>query len=185
MDDNEIISLYWNRNEQAIVETDIKYGKLCGYIIKNILDNKEDREECINDTYMSVWNTIPPTRPDNFSNYIIKIARHISLKKVRYNTAIKRNINLQESLDELKASVCGKEYIEEELNANLVEKTINDFLATLKKQDVIIFVKRYWYLDSINKISKDLSIKEKTITSKLTRLRNNLKDFFIKEGINV
>ncbi len=185
MEDNEIISLYWERNEQAIVETDLKYGKLCGYVIKNILDNVEDREECINDTYMSVWNAIPPTKPDILSSYILKIARHLALKKVRYNTAIKRNSNLQESLDELNTTICGKEYIEEKLDAQIVEKAINAYLSTLKELDIIIFVKRYWYLDSITKISKDLSMKEKTITSKLTRLRKKLKDYLIEEGIAI
>lgn len=185
MDDVELVNLYFDRDESAIKITNMKYGKLCRYVIGNIISINEDKDECVNDTYLTMWNSIPPTRPHNFSAYISKIARNIALKKYEYLTAGKRNYNMSVSLDELEDCVNGKASLEGVLEGTRIEDAITRFLYKQSKLERIIFVKRYWYFDSINDIAKCFNMNENSVASILFRTRNKLRKFLMKEGIEL
>lgn len=142
MDDLRIIELYFNRDEQAIKETDTKYGKLCHSIAYNILNNHEDSEECVNDTYMSVWNTIPPTRPHNFMSFICKIARNLSLKRLEFMKRKKRSAEIILSLDEL-AAVLPDERYAPDVSDEDVGKLISKFLRSQEEYVRNVFIRSF------------------------------------------
>ena len=182
MDDMQIIELYYERNEQAIVETDIKYGKLCFRIANNILSNNQDSAECVNDTYLSLWNKIPPTRPNNFTAFLCKIARNLSLKKLEFINAGKRNPNMVISLSELEDVLPDKciapKYGEEELG-----KLISDFLRNEKEIVRNVFIRKYYFFDSIGEIAERYSFTESKVKSMLYHTRNKLREYLKKEGV--
>lgn len=146
IDDKKIIELYFERNEQAIKETDIKYGKLCHKIAYNILNNLQDSEECVNDTYLGVWNKIPPTRPDNFKAYISKIVRSISIDKFRKQKAKKRSADMVMALDEL-ADVLPDERYAPGRNDEEIGKSISIFLYKQKEEIRRVFLLKYFILN--------------------------------------
>lgn len=185
MEDNSIIDLYWNRDEQAILETDHKYGKLCFRIAENILKRKEDSEECVNDTYLKVWNSIPDDRPEHFSAYLCMIAKRLALSKYRYNTAEKRNAEASLPYEELSEIVSGKESCESEVMLAELGEAISRFLMTEKKLHRQIFVRRYWYYDSAETIAKAYHISTNTVWSVLSRSRSRLKIYLQKEGYDL
>ncbi len=184
MDDSKIIELYFERNEQAIKETDVKYGKLCYRIAYNILSNREDSEECVNDTYMGAWNAIPPTRPDNFMAFLSKIARNLSLKRLEFLTREKRSAAVFLSLDEL-AAVLQDERFSPEANDEYVGKLISAFLRNQKEDARNVFIRKYFFFDSIEEISVRYSFTESKVKNMLFRTRNKLKEYLIKEGIEL
>ena len=184
MDDLMIIELYFARNEQAINETDIKYGKLCLNMANNILSDNEDSEECVNDTYLSVWNKIPPTRPDNFMAYICKIVRNLSLKKLDFNLAQKRTRKLTVSFSELEDILPDNPTAPENEYENL-GKIISDFLMQEKETSRNVFIRKYYFFDSINDIAKRYSFTESKVKNMLYHSRNRLKKYLEKEGIEV
>ena len=154
MEDEKIIALYWNRNEDAITETSSKYGKLCYLVATNILSSREDSEECVNDTYLGLWNTIPVQRPSRFSVFASRITRNLALKRFEYLSAAKRNPEAVCSLEELGDCVSGKESIESELENRRLEQTIDNFLWQQGEEKRNIFLRRYWYFDSIEAICR-------------------------------
>ncbi|HHV97467.1 MAG TPA: sigma-70 family RNA polymerase sigma factor [Clostridiaceae bacterium] len=184
MDDLMIIELYFARDEQAIKETDVKYGKLCYNLANNILGNNEDSEECVNDTYLSVWNKIPPTRPNNFMAFICKIVRNLSMKKLDFNRALKHTQNITASFSELEEilsytrTVPNCEY--EELG-----KLISNFLRQEKEDARNVFIRRYYFFDSISDIASRYSFTESKVKNMLYRSRNKLREYLKKEGIEV
>lgn len=184
MDDLMIIELYFVRDESAIKETEIKYGKLCFRLANNILSNDEDSEECVNDTYLSVWNKIPPTRPNNFKAFICKIVRNLSLNKLDFNLALKRNKNLMVSLSELDETLpdssVASGYGYEELG-----RLISSFLRQEKEDARNVFIRKYFFCDSINDITKRYSFTESKVKNMLYHTRIKLKDYLKKEGIVV
>lgn len=184
MEDIDIIKLYFERSEKAIEETTKKYYNLCMRISKNILQSREDSEECINDTLMCLWNTIPPRQPNNLSAYICKIARNHSLKKLEYNTAVKRNINVIVSFEELEHVLPSKDATS---NINYVElgELLTKFLKGLKKEQRVVFVRRYYFFDSIVDISKSLSFSESKVKSMLFHTRNKLEKYLREEGYEI
>ena len=182
MEDFQIIALYFARNEAAIHETSVKYGRLCFSIAENILSNMEDSEECVNDTYLGVWNSIPPKKPDNFMAFLCKITRNLSLKRLDYNLAQKRNPELLLSFDELE-SVLADSQIEEKICNEDIGAVISKFLKTQSAENRNIFIRKYWFCDSIKKISDTYGFREQKVKSVLHRTRNRLKDFLKKEGI--
>ncbi len=184
MDDLMIIELYFARNEQAINETDIKYGKLCLNMANNILSDNEDSEECVNDTYLSVWNKIPPTRPDNFMAYICKIVRNLSLKKLDFNLAQKRTRKLTVSFSELEEILPDNHTAPENEYENL-GKIISDFLRQEKEAPRNVFIRKYYFFDSVNDIAKRYSFTESKVKNMLYHSRNRLKKHLRKEGIRV
>ena len=115
LDDSKIIELFFERSEQAIIELSKKYGTICTKVACNILNNKQDAEECVNDAYLGVWNTIPPQRPDSFIGYVCRIVRNLAIKRYHFNTAVKRNSIYDVALDELEECISGKLSVEEQL----------------------------------------------------------------------
>lgn len=184
MDDNKIIELYFSRDEQAITETQDKYGKLIFSIANNILDSRSDSEECVNDTYLGVWNSIPPERPKNFVAYISKIARNLSLKRLEYLSRDKRAKNLTVSLCELEDVLCDSD-IKDGVSDGKISMLISSFLHTQSKEKRVIFIRRYYYFDSIEDISKKYSISQSKVKSMLFHTRRKLKEFLTEEGIQI
>ena len=184
MDDARIIELYFERNEQAITETDTKYGKLCHSIAYNILHNYEDSEECVNDTYVGVWNAIPPTRPYNFMSFICKIARNLSLKRLEFMKREKRCTDVLLSLNELAAVLPDERYAPDVTDED-VGKLISTFLRCQKEDVQTVFIRKYYYFDSIEEIAKHCGFTESKVKNMLFYTRNKLKDFLIKEGVEI
>ena len=153
MDDNQIIELYFARNEQAIRETDTKYGKLCFSIANRILENNEDSEESVNDTYLNAWNTIPPTRPNHFSAFLCKITRLISLKKLEFANAQKRTAAVFVSFEELEGVLQDKK-ISSTTGAEDLGHLISAFLRREKEDARNIFLRKYFFCDSVSEIAE-------------------------------
>ena len=184
MQDNELLQLFLKRSEQAISETADKYGKYALYIADNILPSREDSEECVNDAYVSLWNTIPPAKPASLKAYLARTVRNISLDRLRKNDAKKRGSGvLGEVLDELKEAAADTP--ETVSDANHLADLINGFVAGLEKQQRIVFVKRYWYLSPSKQIARECDISVSAVNTMLHRLRQQLKNYLEKEGYNI
>ena len=186
MDDTAIIELYWTRSETAIEETDNKYGGYCTKIAMNILQNREDSEECVNDTYLKTWEAVPPQRPVIFISFLGRITRNLSLNKYKERNTQKRGgseINLL--LSELEDCIPSGNNTEAEYEASTITKTIDNFLYSVDSSNRIIFVRRYWYADSIESISKRFSMSESKVKSILFRTRSKLKNYLEKEGVMI
>lgn len=183
MEDNKIIDLFWKRSQSAIEEIDNKYGKLCTHIATNILKDIEDTKECINDTYLAAWNSMPDERPNNLSAYICKITRNLALKKYEYNHAKKRNRSVEIAFDELEG-IIGMDYnINEKYQIEEIGKIISDLLRRLSYSDRNIFLRRYWFLDSIKDICERFEISESKAKSSLYRTRMKLSKELVKKGV--
>ena len=184
MDDQQIIDLYFDRKEQAITETDVKYGKLCHSIAYNILSNREDTEECVNDTYIGVWNAIPPTRPNNFMAFVCRIARNLSLKRLEFLKREKRSADVILSLDELSAVLPDERYAPDVSDED-VGRLISQFLRTQKEDVRNVFIRKYYFFDSVKEIAERYSFTESKVKNMLFYTRNKLKDYLIKEGVEI
>lgn len=184
MDDLRIIELYFERDEQAIKETDAKYGKLCHSIAYNILNNHEDSEECVNDTYVGAWNAIPPTRPNNLMSFVCKIVRNLSLKRLEFRKREKRSADVLLSLDEL-AAVLPDERYAPEVSDEDVGKLISKFLRTQKEDVRNVFLRKYYFFDSIGEIAERYGFTESKVKNMLFFTRNKLRDYLIKEGVKI
>ena len=173
MEDQKIIELFFQRSEEALREVSNKYDGICKKISYNILNNIQDVEECVNDTYLVAWNNIPPNQPSPLVTYLCKIARNVSLKKLRYNTAQKRNSYYEMSLSELEECIpSGNSIYAEEKELTQV---IEDFLVSLDKKSRVMFLRRYWFADSISDIAEKFCMKENNVSVKLMRIRKKLK----------
>ncbi|MCR5773544.1 MAG: sigma-70 family RNA polymerase sigma factor [Lachnospiraceae bacterium] len=182
MQDYEIVDLYWARNENAITETNVKYGSYCRKIAMNIVANAEDSEECINDTYLSAWNTMPEERPDLLAPYLATITRNHALTLYRKSHSLKRGSGQTAlALEEL-LEVAGSSSTEEMADMSLLSEHLNRFLSGLEVNDRIAFVRRYFYVDPLSDIAKRLSMSESAVKSLLFRIRGKLKAYLIKEG---
>jgi len=184
MDDHQIIELYLSRDEQAIKETDAKYGKLCLRVAINILSNAEDSKECVNDTYLVVWNKIPPTRPNNFTAFICKITRNLSLKKLEAANAMKRTSAAILSLDELEETLPDA-HISPEIGDEELGKLISAFLRRQSENERNVFLRKYWFFDSIKDIADRYSFSENKVKSMLFHTRRKLQAYLEKEGIEL
>lgn len=184
IDDIKIIELYFERNERAIKETDIKYGKLCHKIAYNVLNNRQDSEECVNTTYLEVWNRIPPTRPAKFKAYISIIVRDISIDKLRHLTAKKRSADMVMALDEL-TEVLPDERHAPGRNDEEIGKLLSIFLRKQKEEVQRVFVLKYFYFESNRAIAEKYGFTERKVTNMLARTRNKLKKYLIEEGIYI
>lgn len=183
MEDSEIVDLYWRRSEQAIAETSIKYNAYCKTIAANILPDDGDVAECLNDAYLQIWNSIPPTRPNSFTAFLGRIVRNIALHRYEYNKAQKRNPTVETVLIELDDCIAGSDSAEKEYEAKQIACAINDFLSALEIENRIMFVRRYWHLESIEKVARNCNVTESTVKSSLFRTRKKLKAYLEKEGI--
>lgn len=186
MKDHEIIGLYWERKENAISATAEKYGKYCYSISYNILHNNEDAEECVNDTYLRAWKSMPPQRPKLLSAYLGKITRNLSLNRFKHYTAKKRGHGqAQLVLSELEDCIPTKTSLEQIVEEKILVSSINHFLYALPEQKRNIFICRYWYLFSIRDIAEKYKMSENKITTLLFRMRKKLKLHLEKEGISL
>ncbi len=184
MDDQKILELYFERNEQAIKETEDKYGKLCQRIAYNILNDHEDAEECVNDTLAGIWNAIPPARPVNLMAFVSNVARNLSLKRLEFLSREKRSADMIVSLDELADILPDERYVPDMSNEN-VGKLINIFLHKQKKDVRKVFIRRYYFFDTIKDISEQFSFTESKVKNMLFNTRKKLKEYLIKEGVEI
>ena len=186
MDDEKIVQLYWDRSELAITATADKYGSYCVSIAKNILGNKEDAEECVNDTYLNAWNSMPPHRPSILSTFLGKITRNLSFNKYKYNTANKRGGGETALvLDEIAELVSDTDNVEQEIHHKELLKAIDTFLDRLPSDKRSIFVRRYWYFDSISDIASRFGMTENNVSVTLNRLRLKLHNDLLKGGFEL
>ncbi len=183
MDDQAIIDLYWARAEQAIAETEKKYGAYCQSIAWNILRNCQDTEECVNDTWMRTWNSLPPQRPSIFPAYLGTITRNLSLTLIRSSTRQKRSPRgLELSYEELEEGVPDSCSVEAAVDARELGRHIDRFLRSLSEKDRCIFLRRYWYMDTHRQIAHRYHMTEGSVKSKLHKIRNKLKLYLQQEG---
>lgn len=183
MEDSRIIELYFARDEAAISLTNQKYGRYLKSIAYNILQNEEDSDECVNDTYINAWNSIPPKKPNRLQTYLGKITRNISLNLIEKHNALKRGNNqVSLALDELSECIPNNDNAFED--AELTE-LINRFLRSLSSEACKVFVLRYWYVYSSAEISQLCKISESNVNVSLFRTRKKLKAFLEKEGITI
>ncbi len=186
MEDHKIIQLYWDRNQDAITATSKKYGNYCLSISKNILGCIEDAEECVNDTYLNAWNSMPPHRPDILSAFLGRITRNLSFNRYKYHKARKRGGGeLPLVLDELAECVSGKDNVELEIEKLEMIAAINIFLSTLPPKKRSIFICRYWYTDSISEIAVRHGMKETAVSMTLARLRAKLRCYMLERGFEL
>lgn len=184
MEDGQIIDLYWARSEAAISETTSKYSQYCHFIAFNILQNNEDAEECVNDTYLRAWSVMPPQRPNRLRTFLGKITRNLSLNKYETYTAGKRGFGqVPLALDELQDCIPATGSVEQAIEDAALVEIINRFLAALPTDTRKIFVRRYWYLSSIKEIAGAYRFSESKVKMILMRARNELKQTLEKEGV--
>lgn len=184
MEDCQIIELYFSRSESAITETQKKYSSLCMSIAHNILNSREDSEECLNDTWLRTWNAIPPERPESLAAYLGRITRNSALSFLRKKNASKRNGGQYAlCIDEL--AECLRDETGGISEGFAVSDAINRFLRQLKLETRKVFVMRYWYVMSIKDIAGELSLSESGVKVSLMRTRDSLRSFLEKEGIEI
>ena len=181
--DHEIIALFFERSERAITELINKYGAAIKNVASNILKDAQDAEEAANDTYLTVWNRIPPTRPKYLGAYSCRIARNLSLKRFYANTAEKRNSYYDVTLDELEETIPALSTVESAYDAKELTGYLNQFLNNLSKEDRYLFMRRYWYGDKIGDIAENLNVTPHRASVRLFRLRQKLQELLKKEGM--
>lgn len=184
MDDENIIDLFFQRSEDAILELSKKYGKLSIQIAYNITRDYEDAEECVDDAYMSIWNLIPPERPDNLRAYVVKVLRNVSVNKYKHNRRVRRNDTYFECVDELEYCVAGKNDVESQYTEKEVRKTVEEFIDSLRKVNRVIFVRRYMYMNSYEEIAEMTGLSKTSIGNRLTRMRERLKEIMERKGLD-
>lgn len=186
MEDERLIELFWNRSEMAIQETAYKYGNYLHHISMNILQCAQDAGECVNDTYFKAWNSIPPQRPNMFQSWIGRIARNISIDRYRRDHAKKRGgYGADLLLSELEDCIPCQSLGSGESSDEQISEILNIFLGDLKKINRMIFMRRYWYGDSIGEIAARFDMKESRVKTSLYRSRNLLRSRLEKGGIRI
>lgn len=182
LEDEKIIELLQMRSEQGIWALHQKYGAACRHIAKNILKDAQDAEECVNDAYLGVWNTVPPQNPRPLLTYLCRIVRNIATAKYHSNTAKKRNSFYDAALDELEECLASPETVEDALTVKELTRALDAFLDTLDRENRMLFVRRYWYADSISQLAKQFHMSGNHVSVRLHRIRDKLKDYLKKEG---
>ena len=183
MDDKQIIELYFERNEQAIKETETKYGAFCHRIAMNILGIHEDAEECVNDTYYSVWKQIPPTVPEVFKVYLGRITRNLSISRFRAMRAKKRYSSMEIMLSELNDCVPSSSNVEQTIEVMQLSDYISEWIDSLPEEDCALFVRRYWFGDEVQELAKKCGITAAKMAQRMLRLRKSLKAALEQKGV--
>lgn len=184
MEDIQIVDLYWMRSEDAIPQTAAKYGALCRYIADRILHDDRDSEECVNDTYLHAWKSMPPKRPDILSAFLAKITRNLALDRYEKDQAKKRGGGeCPLVLDELEECIPGPDAPDKVSDSLVIRYTLNRFLSKLPADKRKIFVLRYWYLEPVKEIAKKCKVSESNVKMTLQRLREELKQLLAEGGI--
>ena len=181
MEDSKIIDLFWARDEAAIAQTDAAYGRKLYALANKILNNREDAEESVSDTYMKTWEIIPPQRPNHFYAFLASICRHLSFHKVDWRLAAKRNAEIVTLTEEMELCIPDLSR-ERQLEAQELGRLLNDFLGTMNEESRNIFMRRYWFADSVAEIAQRYRIGESKVKTRLFRARNQLRSFLEKEG---
>ena len=183
MIEEEIIGLFFAREEQAIHELDIKYGKVFYKTSYNILKNELDVEECVNDAYLGTWNTIPPTKPHSLLAYVCQIVRNLSLKCYYMKKSIKRNSTYDMAMEELDSCFSLTSTVEDEIETKELAQMIEDFLDTLSLENRVIFLQRYWFSDTYSDIAKKVGISEKSVSVRLVRIRKKMREYLMEREV--
>ena len=182
MTDREIVALYWKRSEEAIVCTMQKYGRYLLRLAQNILHIHEEAEECVNETYLSAWNQLPPDKPEKLLPYLGRISRCLALNRYDYLTAQKRRMDFTVQLSELEDILSAPDTPQQQYEREELASAISDFLRTQSEEDRNLFLRRYWYSDPIRDIAERYGLRENTVKSRLLRTRQRLKGYLEKEG---
>lgn len=184
MEDAEIVELFWARNEEAIKETDAVYGRKLHTLAKNILVSREDAEESVSDTYMETWKTIPPKRPTYFFAFLASICRHLSLNRLDWNMAAKRKAEVVSLTEEMERCIPDASH-ERAMQGKELGRILDGFLESLPKDSRLIFLRRYWYVDTIAEIARRYGMTESKVKMQLGRTKKKLRAYLEKEGISV
>ena len=181
MEDERIVTLYWERNEDAIRESDRKYGRYCYTIAHNILHSHEDSAECVNDTWNRAWNAMPPERPTLLQAFLARITRNVAIDRFRHDGAQKRSAEVESAIDEYWECIPNKDApIEDEI---ALKQAIDGFLESLDVRTRVIFMRRYWYSMSVKEIADGMHLSESHVNVILHRTRSKFKDYLTKEGV--
>lgn len=182
MEDELILDLYWKRSETAISETELKYGRYCRSIAYNVLQSNEDTEECVNDTWLRAWESIPPQRPNRLSAFLGRITRNLALDRYDYNHAAKRSASFDLLLSEL--NECIPDTRDDYARAELTQ-ILETFLRSLPRDRRNLFLRRYWHCEPIDELSRRYGMSVSSVKSTLFRIRNKLKVYLEKEGVGI
>ena len=185
MEDEKIVALYWERSENAIAETEAKYGAFCLSVARNLLDTREDAEECVNSTYLEAWNSMPTQRPTNLRAWLGRVVRNLSISTFRRNHAQKRYAGMEVLLSELDDCVPGTDTPETAVEAAEIGRATDTWLRSLPAEDRKLFLRRYWNGEPLNRIAEECGIDPAKLAQKMYRLRKSLKQALEKEGITV
>ncbi|MBQ3044571.1 MAG: sigma-70 family RNA polymerase sigma factor [Clostridia bacterium] len=185
LEDSKIIELFFARSEKAIEAVAEKYGKACFKVAFNILNNYEDSEECVNDSYLGAWNSIPPKKPNPLMSYILRLVRNCALNRFDYNSAKKRAGNYAVCLDEIGYKIEADETPETSFEMKQLTVYINEFLESISKANRILFIRRYWFMDTYEEISEMTGIKTGALKVRVMRIRNELKEFLGTKGVEI
>ena len=181
MDDHQIVELFWLRSEEALEQARVKYGRLLQQLCHNILDDPQEAEECVSDALLALWNTIPPQRPAPLTAYVCRIARNLAIKKYRDRHAHKRDERRTLPLEEL-AQVLPAPSVEEQWDAKELALVVDAWLAEQKEQDRVLFVRRYWFGDSVQEAAQRVGLRENAASARLRRMKLRLRDYLTQEG---
>ena len=184
MEDEQIVALYWSREESAIHETALKYGNYLNSIAYNILQDQRDAEESVNDTYIRTWNSLPPQRPVYFFAYLAKICRNLSLGLLEKRSAQKRCGEIVSLTAELELCIPDRR-VEDTAEGKYIGELLNRFLSEISKENRMIFLRRYWFADSIQQIAERYGVTQSNVKIRLHRTRNKLRDYLQQEGITI
>ena len=184
MEDAKIIELYFARNEDAICQTDAAYGRRLHHLAQNIVRNDQDAEESVSDTYLRAWETIPPQRPAHFFAYLAKICRNLALNRLDWKNAAKRKAEVVSLTEEMERCIPDTQR-DRGLEARELGAALDRFLRTLPRENRLIFLRRYWYVDTISEIAQRYGLSESAVQMRLNRTRAKLRDYLSKEGIAV
>ena len=185
MDDLDIVALYFARSEEAITETDKKYGKYCHYIAYQILNDREDAGEIVNDTYLKVWNTVPPKKPNPLKAYLGVISRHLSINYYLRKQRQKRGSHAHILLSELGECLPSDGSSADEAEMIALRDALNRFIRSLPEQTQKVFLRRYWYASPIAEIAADYGINKSSVAVLLMRTREKLREFLKEEGFDI
>lgn len=185
MEDERIIELFFARSERAVSELAVKYEKPIRRVAWNVLRSERDTEECVNDTYFALWTSIPPKRPDSLGAYALGVARNTALGRYHRNRAGKRNSFYDAALDELEECLSAGNTVESAYDARELGREINAFLETLGREDRLMFVRRYWFADSLEDIAGMLHTRKSRVSVRLFRIREKLRHHLMERGVSV
>ena len=188
MEDREIVDLFFQRSENAIAQLTRKYGGIMQRVAYDLLQDAEDAKECVNDACLGAWNAIPPARPDPLSSFVCRITKNMAMNRLRSKKAKKRSAALEQSLEELEeleGSLPSARTVEDAWSERQLKEAIERFLDGLDQKNRVLFVKRYWFAEPLETIAKELSMRENSVAVRLLRLRERLRDYLEKEGIQL